>query len=66
VITVGIATLSALIGAGGLGDFIFRGLATLNYHAIMLGVVAASSMALLLGYGIGLIEKMLKRRLHLG
>jgi len=65
VITVGIATLSSLIGAGGLGDFIFRGLATLNYHAIMLGVVAASSMALLLGYGIGTIEGMLKRRLHL-
>jgi osmoprotectant transport system permease protein len=65
VITVGIATLSSLIGAGGLGDFIFRGLATLNYHAIMLGVAAASSMALLLGYGIGAIEGMLKRRLHL-
>jgi len=66
VITVGIATLSSLIGAGGLGDFIFRGLATLNYQAILLGVVAASSMALLLGYGIGAIEGMLKRRLHLG
>ena len=65
VITVGIATLSALIGAGGLGDFIFRGLSTGNQRSITLGVLAASSMALLLGYGIGLIEKMLKRRLHL-
>ena len=64
VITVGIAALSALIGAGGLGDFIFRGLATGNNHAIALGVVAASSLALLLGYGIGRVEKTLKRRLH--
>jgi len=64
VMTVGIATLSALIGAGGLGDFIFRGLSTGNNHAITLGVITASSMALLLGYGIGLIEKRLKRRLH--
>jgi osmoprotectant transport system permease protein len=63
-ITVGVATLSALIGAGGLGDFIFRGLSTRNYYAITLGVLAASSMALLLGAGIGLIEKFLKRRMH--
>jgi osmoprotectant transport system permease protein len=64
VITVGIATLSALIGAGGLGDFIFRGLSTGNNRAIALGVVAASAMALLLGYGISWIEHGLKRRLH--
>jgi osmoprotectant transport system permease protein len=64
VITVGIATLSALIGAGGLGDFIFRGLSTGNTQAITLGVITASSMALLLGYAIGLIEQELKRRLH--
>jgi osmoprotectant transport system permease protein len=66
IITVGIATLSALIGAGGLGDFIFRGLSTGNHQAIILGVIAAASMALLLGFGIGLIEKALKRRLHQG
>jgi len=65
VITVGIATLSALIGAGGLGDFIFRGLSTGNNMAITMGVVAASSMALLLGWAIGWMEKALKRRLHL-
>ncbi len=64
VITVGIATLSALIGAGGLGDFIFRGLSTMNYNSIMLGVVAASSKALLLGGLIGWLEQKLKRRLR--
>ncbi len=64
VITVGIATLSSLIGAGGLGDFIFRGLSTGNNRSIMLGVLAASLLALLLGYGIGGLEKVLSRRLH--
>lgn len=64
VMTVGIATLSALIGAGGLGDFIFRGLSTGNYQSIMLGVVAASTKALLLGGLIGWGEHKLKRRLR--
>ena len=64
VITVGIATLSALIAAGGLGDFIFRGLAMGNYNSIVLGVVAASAMALLLGGIIGWAETILKRRLR--
>lgn len=64
VITVGIATLSALIGAGGLGDFIFRGLSTGNNHSIVLGVIMASAMALLLGSAIGWIEHKLKRRLR--
>jgi len=64
VITVGIATLSAYIGAGGLGDFIVRGLSTGNSNLIILGVVAASVMALLLDFGIGLVEKWLRRRLH--
>jgi osmoprotectant transport system permease protein len=64
VITVGIATLSAYIGAGGLGDFIVRGLSTGNNKSIVLGVMAASAMALLLDFGIGLLEKWLKHRLH--
>ena len=64
VITVGIATLSAYIGAGGLGDFIVRGLSTGNNKSIILGVMAASAMALLLDFGIGLVEKKLRRKLH--
>ena len=65
VMTVGIATLSALIGAGGLGDFIFRGISTGNNASILTGVIAASAMALLLGGAIGSLERGLKRRLHL-
>ncbi len=64
VITVGIATLSAYIGAGGLGDFIVRGLSTGNNKLIILGVMGASAIALLLDFGIGLLERSLKHRLH--
>ena len=38
VILVGTATLAALIGAGGLGDPIFRGIASVNTNKIMLGL----------------------------
>lgn len=61
VIGVGIATLSAFIGAGGLGDFIIRGLALNNTRLILLGAVPAAALALLLDYLIGLVEKMLRR-----
>ena len=61
VIIVGIATLSAYIGAGGLGDFIVRGLALNNSRLILLGAVPAALLALLIDYVIGLLERTLKR-----
>jgi osmoprotectant transport system permease protein len=61
VIGVGIATLSAFIGAGGLGDFINRGLALNNTRLILLGAAPAAALALLLDFLIGLAEKMLSR-----
>ena len=47
VVGVGIATLSAFIGAGGLGQFINRGLALSNPELILLGAVPAAVLALL-------------------
>lgn len=47
VINVGVTTLSALIGAGGLGTFIFRGLATNNTATILLGAIPSAILALL-------------------
>ncbi len=47
VVGVGIATLSAFIGAGGLGQFINRGLALSNTNLILLGAVPAALLALL-------------------
>jgi osmoprotectant transport system permease protein len=61
VIGVGIATLSAFIGAGGLGDFINRGLALNNTRMIMLGAIPAALLALLVDAVIGLIERLLRR-----
>ncbi len=55
-ISVGIATLAAFIGAGGLGDFINQGLALNNTRLVMLGAIPAAAMALILDYIIGHIE----------
>ena len=59
VIGVGIATLSSFIGAGGLGDFINRGLAMNNTRLILLGATAAAILALLLDFLLGLLGRVL-------
>jgi len=48
VIVIGTATLAALIGAGGLGDPIFRGIASVNNYLILLGALPAALLALIL------------------
>lgn len=57
VIGVGIATLAAFIGAGGLGDFIIRGLSVSNTGLILLGAIPAALLALLLDFLIQRLEK---------
>ncbi|MFO7870010.1 MAG: ABC transporter permease [Kiritimatiellia bacterium] len=64
VINIGIATLSTLIGAGGLGDFINRGLSIRSRDLILLGVVGASILALLVDFLLHLAEKALKKKLR--
>jgi osmoprotectant transport system permease protein len=59
VISVGLATIAAAIGAGGLGEFIFRGLAMVDNSVILAGAVPAATMALAADFGLGLIEKRL-------
>jgi osmoprotectant transport system permease protein len=46
VITIGVATIAAAIGAGGLGEFIFRGLAMVDNNVILAGAIPAALMAL--------------------
>jgi osmoprotectant transport system permease protein len=59
VINVGTATLAALIGAGGLGQPIFRGI-TLNDNATILqGAVPAALLALAVEFGFNLIDRLL-------
>lgn len=62
VISVGLATIAAAIGAGGLGEFIFRGLAMVDNSVILAGAVPAAILALLADFGIGLLEGRLQRR----
>ncbi|MBF2027674.1 MAG: ABC transporter permease [Oscillatoriales cyanobacterium C42_A2020_001] len=57
VIAVGIATIAAAIGAGGLGVFIFRGIAVVNNDLILAGAVPAAAIALVADYGISWLEK---------
>ncbi|MFQ5968103.1 MAG: glycine betaine ABC transporter substrate-binding protein [Acidimicrobiia bacterium] len=53
VVGVGIATLLAFIGAGGLGQFINRGLALARYDLILLGAIPAAILALAVDFSLG-------------
>ncbi len=57
VIGVGLATIAAAIGAGGLGMFIFRGLAMLDTRLILAGAIPAAAMALAADLILGRIER---------
>jgi osmoprotectant transport system permease protein len=62
VISVGVATLAALIGAGGLGRFIFRGIAMVDMRTVLMGAVPAAVLALLLDGLLALVERRLVPR----
>ncbi|MDQ3817117.1 MAG: ABC transporter permease subunit [Acidobacteriota bacterium] len=57
VISVGVATIAAAVGAGGLGTYIFRGLRQYDNRLILAGAVPAALMALAADFGLGLLEK---------
>lgn len=59
VISVGIATIAAAIGGGGLGVFIFRGISTVNNELILAGAAPAALIALGADFGLELLEKQL-------
>lgn len=50
VLLVGVATLAGLIGAGGLGDLIFRGISMANPQLILAGALPAAVMAIAFDY----------------
>src|SRR5207302_4413762 len=62
VITVGVATIAAAIGAGGLAEFIFRGLAMVDNKVILAGAIPAALLALLADVGVGWLERRLRAR----
>jgi osmoprotectant transport system substrate-binding protein/osmoprotectant transport system permease protein len=55
--TIGIATIAAAVGAGGLGEYIFRGLAMVNNDVILAGAIPAAVLALLADILLGLLER---------
>lgn len=59
VICVGLATIAAAIGAGGLGEYIFRGLAMVNNQLILAGAIPAAALALLADVSLGWLERRL-------
>jgi osmoprotectant transport system permease protein len=60
VITIGVATIAAAIGAGGLGELIFRGVAMVDNNVILAGAIPAALMALLADFGLGLLQRLLQ------
>jgi osmoprotectant transport system permease protein len=59
VISVGVATIAAAIGAGGLGVFIFRGIATVNNTLLLAGALPSAAIALVADAALGALEKRL-------
>jgi osmoprotectant transport system permease protein len=60
VITIGVATIAAAIGAGGLGTFIFRGVAMVNDSVILAGAIPAALLAIFADLLLGQLERHLK------
>jgi osmoprotectant transport system permease protein len=64
VLTVGLATIAAAIGSGGLGEFIFRGLSMVDNRVILVGAIPAALMALAANMVLGLIQRGFRRARH--
>jgi osmoprotectant transport system permease protein len=57
VVGIGLATIAAAIGAGGLGVLIYRGVATVDHRLILAGAVPAALLALAFDFALGLAER---------
>jgi osmoprotectant transport system permease protein len=60
IITIGVATIAAAIGAGGLGTFIFRGVAMVSDAVILAGAIPAALLAIVADLLLGWLERHLK------
>jgi osmoprotectant transport system permease protein len=57
IITIGVATIAAAIGAGGLGTFIFRGVALVSDKLLLAGAIPAALLAILADLLLGFLER---------
>jgi osmoprotectant transport system permease protein len=56
---IGIATIAALIGAGGLGQLIYQGISMMNFEMILAGAISSALLALLADFILGIVENKL-------
>jgi len=61
-ICIGVTTIAAAIGAGGLGVFIFRGLAMVNNQVILAGAIPAAALAIAADSGLGFFQRSIAKR----
>jgi osmoprotectant transport system permease protein len=54
---IGIATIAAAVGAGGLGELIFRGVASVDNRLVLAGAIPAALLALVADGALGLLER---------
>src|SRR5207245_6036238 len=66
VINVSVATLAAYIAAGGLGEFIFGGIALNNTNMILAGAIPAALLAILFDSLLSMVQRMNVKKLHKG
>jgi len=57
VVSVGTATIAAAVGAGGLGTYVYRGIATVDTRLLLAGAVPAAALALLVDAFLGRVER---------
>jgi len=62
VVSVGSATIAAAIGAGGLGEYIYRGLSMVDSTVILAGAIPAAALALAVDGGLWLAERRFSKR----
>jgi osmoprotectant transport system permease protein len=66
VINVGVATLAAYIAAGGLGEFIFGGIALNNTNMILAGAIPAALLAVIFDFLLSKVQRLNLRKLKVG
>ena len=66
VINVGVATLAAYVAAGGLGEFIFSGIALSNVNMMLAGAIPAALLAIGFDFGLARLQQLSGKRLRIG
>jgi osmoprotectant transport system permease protein len=66
VINVGVATLAAYVAAGGLGEFIFSGIALSNVSMMLAGAIPAALLAVSFDFGLARLQQLSVKKLRIG